>query len=447
MNQTDELIDYLYSLKNITFSEKVVNQVKRCLLDYLGVTFAGAKMLREKEVKILEFNLSSGNTITAIGLNQMTDLFTATLINGFSSHVAELDDGVRYGAIHPGSPIFSALLPLAEKEGVCGTDFIAATVIAYEAAILLSSSIQPSHYNLGFHPTATCGSIGAAIGSAVLLNLTKKQFKDAFSAAAISASGSLKVIEDGSELKPFNAGRAALVGLISAITARSGFSGPDDVLSGDTGFFSMMAKDFKLTIPTKNQEYLIEKIYVKPYAACRHAHPSIEAVLRMQNEYDFNLHDIKALTINTYKGVIGKHDTKKISSVYSAKMSIPFGVAVSLKERKADIDQFSEKNINDSMIKSLIEKISIVPDEELSSLVPHKRAAIVKIETYDGCFFTERVDFPKGEPENPMTDDELIEKFLSLTKYADVKTTVCSKIMNKVWDLENNLSSLFPYLK
>jgi 2-methylcitrate dehydratase PrpD len=447
MNQTEELIDYLYSLRDITFPEKITNQVKRCLLDYLGATFAGTKLIREKEEKFLKFNQNIENTITAIGLNQKTDIYTATLINGLSSHVAELDDGIRYGAIHPGSPIFSALLPLAEKEKVSGKEFITATVIAYEVAILISSSIQPSHYNKGFHPTATCGAIGAAVGIAILLGYNKKQLKDTFSAVAISASGSLKVIEDGAELKPFNAGRGALIGLISAITAGCSFSGPEDVLSGDTGFFAMMANEHQLHIPNENHDFFIEKIYVKPYAACRHAHPSIEAVLKIKTKADLNIEDIKAITIITYKGVIGKHDTKIISSIFSAKMSIPFGVAVALKEGKADINQFSELNINDNQIQSLINKINIIPDDELSSLVPHKRTAIVKIETNNNKSFSERVDFPKGEPENAMSDYEIKEKFRSLAKFAGKNDEICSEIIHNVWNLENNFNRLLQYLK
>ena len=445
MNQTEELVNYLYNLKKVSFSEKVVLQVKRCLLDYLGVTFAGVKLIKEKEKEILRYANEKSNGVIAIGLNQNTDLLTASLINGMSSHVAELDDGTRYGAIHPGSPIFSALLPLAEKSNASGKEFITAVVIAYEASILISNAIQPSHYNMGYHPTATCGSIGAALGSAILLGYNKKQFKDTFAAAAISASGSLKVIEDGSELKPFNAGRAALIGLVSAITAGSGFSGPEDVLSGDTGFFAMMSKDHTIQIPT-NYLY-IEKIYVKPYAACRHAHPSIEAILRIRERMGIHVEDVETISVKTYKGVIGKHDSKTISSVYSAKMSIPFGVAIALKEGKAGINEFSEVHLRDSHILSLIDRISITPDDELSKLVPHKRAAILELKTNDGKIYTERVDYPKGEPENPITDNELKEKFVTLSKFGDKTEEICTEIIQNIWDIENSLSRLFRFLK
>ena len=447
INKTDELIDYLFELKNSSFPADIINQVKRCLLDYLGVTFAGAKLLNEKVNNILSFSIcQSQYNMTAIGLYSKTDIYTATLVNGLNSHVAELDDGSRYGAIHPGSPIFSALLPLAKKEKSTANDFIKAVVLAYETAILLSSTIQPSHYNMGYHPTATCGSIGVAMGAATLLGYTKKQFKDTFSAAAISASGSLKVIEDGSELKPYNAGRAALNGLMAAITAGSSFSGPDDVLSGGAGFFAMMSQGNRFNNSFNFGSLLISKVYVKPYAACRHAHPSIEAALKIKNSTKFDINEIKKITIKTYKGVIGKHDTKQINNPYSAKMSIPFSVAVALKNGSVGINDFSEENINNSFILSLIDRIFIESDNELSALVPNKRIAIVEIHFVNNIILSERVDYPKGDPENPMTDVEIKEKFQSLSYFAGKSQVFSDNIIDKVWNLDKELNNLFELL-
>lgn len=445
-NKTDKLIDHLLGLKNSPTSVDIIHQVKRCLLDYLGVTFAGTKLLDQKVNNILNFSDTQSNYITAVGLNRKTDIYSATLVNGLNSHVSELDDGSRYGAIHPGSPIFSALLPLAEKEKSSATDFINAVVLAYETAILLSSAIQPSHYNMGFHPTATCGSIGAAVGAATLLGFNRKQLKDTFSAAAITASGSLKVIEDGSELKPYNAGNAALNGLIAAVTAGSNFSGPKDVLSGDTGFLTMMAQENRFYDCFNHETPLINKVYVKPYAACRHAHPSIEAALKIKSSSQFNVNEIKRITIKTYKGVIGKHDTKSVSNPYSAKMSIPYSVAVALMKGSADINDFTTENICDSKIISLTNKIFIEADNELSALVPDKRVAIVEIDFGNNVILTERVDFPKGEPENPMTDIEIKEKFQSLIIFSGKSQITSDSIIDKVWNLERELNNLFAHL-
>lgn len=445
MDQTNRLIDDLYDLSTAQFNEKIIKQVKRCLLDYLGVTLAGAKMLRSKGEKLLKSSGSVNGNISAIGFNQKTDLKNAILLNGLSSHIAELDDGVRYGAIHPGSPVFSALLPLAEKENCVFLDFIAGVVTGYEAEIRLSSAIQPLHYNSGYHPTGTCGTIGSAMATAVILKLSKSQFKDAFSASVVSVSGTLKVIENVSELKPFNVGRAALVGFLSSLMAISDFTGPENVLEGEAGFFNMMAGDFDENKLKRDLDgkLCIEKIYVKPYAACRHAHPSIEAALKLKNKVEFYEDEIELIEIKTYQGVIGKHDHTKIDGVSSAKMSIPYSVAVSLIYEKAGIEEFSIEHINDSRIISLLKKIKVLADEKLSALVPHKRVAILNIYTNDGRRYTEEVEFPKGEPENPLSDKEIEEKFIALATFYGKKEEEIEKIIQVVWDLENRLGELY----
>ncbi len=442
-NLSDQFVDYLYNLKDTEFPNRVILQAKRCLIDYLGVTFAGAKMIKEKGEKLLDFN-GKGET-SAIGFDHKTSIENAVLINGISSHIAELDDGSRYGAIHPGSPILSVLLPVAKREKIEVNELISGIIIGYEAAIRIATAVQPSHYNNGYHPTATCGSIGAAMGIATMLGFSKAQMKDTLSAAVVSSSGTLKVIEEGSEIKPFNCGRAAVIALLASNMARAGFKGPDEVLEGKTGFLSMMSSQYDVSqLINKNDDSLcIEKIYVKPYAACRHAHPSIEAVLFLKSKFDINIDDIESIKVSTYRGVLGKHDHKSALSVSSAKMSIPFAIAVSLISGKAGIMEFTDEYVADEQIKKLISKINIVADPEISKLVPQQRSAIVEINTFSSNIFNKRVDFPKGEPENPLSKEEIELKFQNLAEFSNKSSEFIQEIIDIVWKLENNINKLF----
>jgi 2-methylcitrate dehydratase PrpD len=445
---TDRFIDDLYALNQSRFSDEILHQAKKCLLDYIGVTFVGSQMIFDKGNKIFEFLENIQGNTTVIGFDRKVNIENTVLINGLSAHVAELDDGSRFGAIHPGSPIISALLPMAEKENISGEKLLSGIIIGYEAAIRLAHAIQPSHYDMGYHPTATCGTIGAAIGLSAMLNFTKEQMKNAFSTAAISAAGSLKVLDDVSELKSFNVGRAALVGLWSAIMAKSDFKGPNDVLSGETGFLLMMSEKPDLSILTsskKNQLY-IEKIYFKPYASCRHTHPAIEASIKIRRRDTISIGNIKKIKVTTYKGVIGKHDYTEIHGEYSAKMSIPYSVAISLLTGKAGMEEFAEKYITDPNIISLVKKVEICSDDEISALVPLKRAAIVEVSTYDDVCFSERIDYPKGEPENPLSDIELEEKFLSLAQFAGKSKDECEQIIKYIRNLSDNMRNLLKLL-
>jgi len=219
----------------------VRHQARRCLLDYLGVTLAGAHLARDAGNALLD-QLDTGNPgAGVIGFSRRASLETAALLNGMSSHVLELDDGVRFGMLHPGSPILSALLPAASHQGVTGEVLLNSIVAGYEAATGLASAMQPLHYQSGFHPTATCGTVGAAIGVGTMLGYSTPSLKATLAAAATWAAGTLKVIEDGSQLKPFNAARAAVNGLLAANIARAGIVGADDPLGGPAGFLAMMA--------------------------------------------------------------------------------------------------------------------------------------------------------------------------------------------------------------
>lgn len=414
MNLSDRFIDKICSIKYEDITPSATEKVKICLIDTIGVTIAGAKGLKPKDDK-LRLLLGEGNVVSPIGSNEKTSLLNAIFINGLNSHYLELDDGVRYGVIHPSAPLFSALIPVAIVNGVDWEQFLLGTICGYETSIRLASAMQPFHYSAGFHPTATCCTIGVAVGIAVMLNYSRNEVKDAFSAASIASYGTLKVLEDVSELKPYNCAKAALNGYIAAAMAKAGFAGPNDALSGETGFLKMMASQYNEEILLGDRDFFyVEKIYIKPYASCRHTHPEIEASFKIRQEKGFDVKKIQNISVLTYKGVIGKHDGSKIFGESSARMSIPYSTAVALLTGKAGISEFKQPFVNDSFVRALTKKVVISGDEELSRMVPDKRVAIVTVKQNDGKEFFCRVDYPKGEPENPLSQDELYEKFSSL---------------------------------
>ena len=154
----------------------------------------------------------------------------------------------------------------------------------------------------------------------------------------------------------------------------------------------------------------IEKIYRKLYAACRHAHSAIEAAIELRNRYRINPAFISSIRIETYGMAIRGHDHIEIKGIQSAKMSIPFSVVLALKTGSAGLGDYNERNLEDEEIHRLMDMIRIVEDPEISSWLPRKRAARVTIVTTDNNSFMTCVEYPKGEPENPITESEIIEK-------------------------------------
>src|SRR5690606_32888100 len=143
------------------------------------------------------------------GRSETFDPSTAALHNALSAHILELDDGSRFGMMHPGVPIVSALLAACHMYGFGETEFLKGMIVGYEAALVIAEQVQPDHKERGFHTTGTLGVVGAALAVAYALNMTTSEKKTALSAALTGSSGLLAAIDGESELKPLNAARSA----------------------------------------------------------------------------------------------------------------------------------------------------------------------------------------------------------------------------------------------
>lgn len=441
-NITDLFIDGLFDIDVSYLTTENVNKVRDCLIDYYAATYSGISLISKKLDYFLSESENHSGAYTVIGSGKKATLENAIFLNGLISHVAELDDGSRFGMIHPGAPIFSALLPLALKHDVSFSSFVLGVLTGYECSIRLSMAIAPSHYNLGYHPTATCGTLGTAVAIAKMLQFSKSDFKNALSSASISASGSLKVIEDESEIKPFNVAKASLNALFSARIAKVGFNGGRDSLGGENGFLNMMSTEWDESklLRAKSDKLLIHSVYFKPYAACRHAHAPIEAAVNIRPQILGCFDEIDTITVYTYKGVIGKHDSNVIGGTSSAKMSIPYSVSVSLVTGNADISKFTEEWIHDNQIRELLCRVIVTDDPTFTSLVPEKRCAKVDILMKSGRIYSDTVEYPKGEPENPMSFEELLKK-LRLSLIAN-KEVLLADFLNLFSNLEKNFKIL-----
>ena len=406
--------------------KKVLERAKRSLLDYLAVTCSGAEFQKDKLEKYYEFAQPEEGKFKAIGTGKNLVLKEAVFLNGLNSHALDFDDGTNSGIIHLGSPIFSLLLPLAERYGKTIEEVLRAAVVGYEASYTMAVSIQPGHKAMGYHATGTCGTLGATLAASYMLGFTEEERFQAFACASVAASGMLKVLDDGSELKPYNVAKTSLLALTSLQMAKSGFKGHKDPLGG-RGFFKMMTgkKDVELKPVLLNGTYAIMKSYTKPYASCRYTHPAVEAAIHLRSSV--RPEDVESVTIRTYNLAVSGHDHTEILGSYSAKMSIPYAVAAGLIYGRAGLQEFSEEAVKNPDLLGLTKKIQVTADSELSKDFPEIQAAIVTVHTKDGSF-TDRVDYPKGEPENPLSEKEFRERYDALMEYGGISREVSERV-------------------
>lgn len=431
---TDKFLQNIISLKKDDVPSAVYDHVRMCFLDYIACTVAGSKLYSDKEKAYLQSVIPEVGSCCVLGHHTKTTMQTAAMLNGVSAHVIELDDGHRIGMIHLGAPIISALLAVAEKENISSDDFLYGIVIGYEVAIRLACATQPGCKLKGYHATGVCGTVGATMAIAAALQFSFAQMKSAISAAITSASGVLEMIEGDTQLKPYNAGRAAMDAVAAAYIGKAEFKAPENALGGKRGFLNVITDEVKLNYLEEFTPgfYYIETIYNKPYAACRHTHPSIEAAMQIRKQAGFCIEEVESIHVDTYKLAVNGHDHTEIKGVNSAKMSIPYSLAVALVTGNAGLEEYSEQNVADAKILNITSKVSVTDVNELTALCPQQRVAIVNVTTKSGSF-SARIDYPKGEPENPLTDDEFKQKFVGLMVFAGYSESVCAEITSSVY--------------
>ena len=415
MNISEKFINGLI-VKSQFIPFEVRLRARYVLLDYFGVTVGGLKYLDEKHTELLAGSPS------------------AAFLNGFAAHVLELDDGHRHGMIHLEASIVSAILDVAEKENLKSDDVLCGIVMGYEVAVRCARAIQPGHKVRGYHVSGTCGTIGAAIGIAFACGYNKEQLKSTLACAVSSAAGVLEIQEQTSELKPYNTARAAYDGFLAAQIGKLALPGPDDILGGKRGFLAVLTDTPKSEYLTVNEEdYCIDGIYRKVHAACRHCHPAIDATLDMRNDLKLKPNQVDKIEVHTYKLAVGSHDHTDIRGISSAKLSIPYAVALAIVKGSCGYADYNEENLNDYLIKSITRKVRVIDDEIFTAQSPEVRGARVTLYLKDGGVFEASCLYPKGEPENPLTKMELEEKFRGLAMYGGLTKEECDEMIKEIW--------------
>lgn len=433
MDFTRLFVSYIRSFCTRAFSEDEMHQVYRCVLDWLGVSEAGAFALGNR-LNDLE-KLSSQGSCSCFLSSKRIDAINAAFLNGYAAHVLELDDGHRKGMLHLEALIVTALIAVSQQERLSYEAFVKGMIAGYQTTVKLACLIQPSHKLNGFHATGTCGAIGVASAVAVALNLSETEHINAIGAASTRAAGLLGALDSPSEIKPYNISGAIEVGIRSAYLAKAGFQGPYDPLWGKRGFLRVFAPELDIAQVAFDDSSEILNIYFKPFVSCRHCHAPVEAAIILYNKYKIAFEEVHDIRVETYRLAIDGHDSHSVESVAEAKMSIPFCVAVALRNGSCDLSSFTDEAVADVSVRELMRKVYVIEDENLTLALPEKRGARVILSMKDGSVYEEMVDNPLGEPEHPMSDDMIKAKYSGLMDFAGIDRDLACKFKDMVLDL------------
>jgi 2-methylcitrate dehydratase PrpD len=276
---------------------------------------------------------------------------------------------------------------------------------------------MPSHYRF-WHTTGTVGCFGAAAAAATILGCNREQFMHALATVGTFASGLQQAFRSQAMTKPLHGGHAADAGAMSAMAARKGVTGALDILEGEVGFGAAMSvnPDWSKATRGLGQDYHIVHMTFKNHGCCGHTFPSIDGVLALKEKHDLTHKDVKKIRLASYKAGLDIIDNATPEGEYQAKFSIQYTVAHAMVHGSVRLNAFLPDRMNDADVRALMKKIEVVADPELSKGYPTQRAAQVEIETNDGRRLSHFQPYRKGDPELPLTDQELDGKFLELAE-------------------------------
>ena len=408
---------FLTQLNFDDLSREQVRKIKYYFLDWLGSAFAGQTQTPIKIMLEVVHNLGGHPQSTLIPDGSKTMSLLAALVNGASSHVVEMDDLHKPSIFHPAAPIIPAVFAAAERERTSGQALIVAILAGYEVGIRVALAVGQRHYQR-WHTTATCGTFGAAAGSAKILGLDKEQMVWALGSAGTQAAGLWEFLVESAMSKQLHPGKAAMNGLLAALLAQKGFTGARNILEGEKGFFRATSKDFdeEKCLRGLGKEFVFEGNSLKYYASCGHTHSAIEAVLEATGAKAVKAEEIGPVDVFLYQAALDLLGDVEPITPYLAKFHLPFCVATALRYGHVNPGDFTQTRLEDPEILQLMERVRIHSDPELSKLYPAKWAARLKITTKDGKILTGSSDYPKGDPENPLQERDVIEKFRGLTE-------------------------------
>lgn len=426
MSVARELAQYVISLNFQDLPSDVVYQTKRFLLDTLGCAIGGYSSKASSIIQRLIKELGGPKEATVVGSGLRTSCLNAALTNGVMVRYLDYNDNAFikaegiYKTDYHASEVIPAILAVGEREHITGKEVITATVLGYDLSFnFLDAIVGPGIEKRGWN-IDTRGAYIVPLIAGKVLGLNEAQMENAVGISA-SCHAVFGILDAPSEeltmTKNIRFPAMAYGGILGAMLAQKGFTGPVRMIEGHDGFVEVIMKgDYDLNKLTSNKKRFIvrDSCSIKSIIADYSAHGHLTATLQLVKEHDIKPEDIVEVKIRTSNRCVqhtGDQAKKYPKNKETADHSSYYLTAIAILDCQIGPDQFFPEKYSDPRVLELIEKITLEGDEELEKMRP---AGISEIITKDGKRHTCRIDYPKGHPLNPMTDEEIIEKFESM---------------------------------
>ncbi len=404
---------------------EVVEVTKKDILDILATAVAGSTTPGSGELAELVQEWGGKEESSIIAFGGKVPAPNACLVNGTLPRAIDYEDTLDASGHHAGTAPVPAVLAIAERRGeVTGKELIAATAMGLEVTCRLGLS---SKWVRSWSYTSLYGLFGAAAAAGKLLGLDKEKMVDTLGIAFEQAAWSLQCVLDGSMLKGIISGFAAKAAVMAALMAEKGITGPKNIFEGEIGLYNLYLRGEYNPVPLTSklgQNWELLGLSFKPYPCCRLSHSSVDAVLEILSKNDIAPEDIDEVTVLAGKNaqlLCEPIERKKPpQNVVDAQFSLPYIVATALVKKGVGIADFTPEAIKDPQVIGICQRVTTRMAPELDEGLGGKaiEPAVVEVKTKGKQVYSNRIDIAKGDPMNPLSFDDIAEKFRDCVRYS-----------------------------
>lgn len=422
---THELVKFVAETTYADLPPETIEIAKRCIVDGTACMMAGSPEPAPTILRDLAKENGGAQQARTLGRNSMrVPVHLAAQINGMSGHALDYDDTAlseeadRSVLIHPTVQPLSACYALGEHLGITAEEFLTAFILGFEVQVKIAESISAEHFTggRGFHTSGTIGIFGATIAACKLLRLDYKQITNAMGIAATMAAG--VGANHGTMSKPLNMSRASENGVTAALFAARGMTGPNNALEAGRGFFEAFGGGYdpEKIIGRMGNPWAI--IYpgtsIKPYPSGVVGHPGMDTMKKLVEKHDVRPDEVESIVVRTGANVItpGPLRIPHANNELEAKFCVAFQMAAIVLRRKAGLAEFSDAFVQSPECQDMQKRVTAELDDEIVAMGKGVIVARITLTTKDGQVYHEESDrYYRGGPKNPLTWDEVSEKF------------------------------------
>lgn len=436
---TDRLVEFCSQLTYDDIPLPVIERAKDLIIDWVGAALAGRQ---SRPVHI--FRRFANTMGPKTGTSQLVDDFGGTspyfaaMVNAASSHVVEQDD-VHNGAVfHPGTVVIPPALAMAQQQQVTGRDLLLSIVVGYEVGVRVGRFLGQSHYKT-FHTTGTAGTLASAAAGARILHLESEGFRQALGSAGTQAAGLWEFLRDAADSKQLHAAKAASDGLLAAYAAAWGLTAARQILEGSQGMGHGLSSDPHPGALDQGlgEGWAILETSLKWHASCRHTHPAADALSHVMQTYGLKPDNIGTVTAHVHQAAIDVLEPARAAvTTHQAKFSMPFVLSLIAVRSHASVDDFNDESLHDPVIRSLMDRVTMVGDAEVESAYPERWIGKVTVTTTQGSVLKGRIDAPLGDPDNFLSRDQIHDKAIRIAQFGGAAPQFVESAIERIIQLD-----------